>query len=477
MSWCCNIASKADLSVTVENDVLIQAQLDTLFDSFDVLANVTREHSIQWVEFAKSVHSKFQEIDDNLTNILNSKDIMVDWFSHVTLRSVSSLTEMIVKLLMAEKLDQIYMACTQNQIPLSVITPEMLQNEVNNINKQLWPRAEIAIPSISALYKLNIVNCVFNDNMLEVFIKFPVTNIGKHWKVVDVIPTPFAYKKHVCKLLPEPAMFLTNDTHIRLLTPKQRERCLDNNICAIPRETKYVPSLDQCIENLYLGKINNYDVLGEFCKFHCTPYSGPEVLDLELNNYIVVHSKHNLIVQCKNEMLPLSADPVGSSHINVPCACTLKYKNVLLIEEQYPCDPRLSNKFNKTVVLPELWSKLDRNSALKNFNYEYLDALVPTLISKNLSFVMPEFAIVPSMKDTSRQKVSPVIYSHSNGVYAFCIVLLALQILLFIMMAVVLKCKCCGMFGCCLKESGTTKASNNSSDIELNTFRRATARM
>jgi len=442
LGWCCSIATKADLSVALENDGLIQDQLDTLFESFDTIANVTRQNTVKWVEFSKSIHSKFQEIDVELTRIINSKDLMYDWFTHVTLRGVSSLTEMIVKLLMAEKLDQVYSACTQNQIPLSVLPPDMLQREMNILNDQLFPEAEIAISSVSALYKLSIVNCIFKEDVLDVIVKFPVKKRGSSWKMIDVVPLPFAYKKHVCKILPSPMMIITNDSHVRVLSTTQREDCLQGTICPLPRSTQFSPDLGACIEKLYFGQVNNFVDLRNNCKFICNPYSGPEIVDLDLNNFVVVHPQQGLTVRCDKEILPVSAVPIGSTKINIPCDCSLTHKNVVLIDRQFPCDPRLNNKFNKTIILPALWSKKYKKTGIQRFNFELMDLNVPSILTKNLSLVLPEFVVLPEKLVTERQRVSEVLLGSQFGVYAFCSILLVLQIVMFIWIMFLQKMNC-----------------------------------
>ena len=69
-----------------------------------------------------------------LIQLVNSKSQMEDWFSHVLLSTSSSLTVMILKLLMAERLENIYADCASNKIPRAAISPERLMEEVDSIN-------------------------------------------------------------------------------------------------------------------------------------------------------------------------------------------------------------------------------------------------------------------------------------------------------------------------------------------------------
>jgi len=254
LGWCCSVATQSDLTVALENDNLIQSQLDDIFEAFEDVVNVTKHNNIEWTKFIGTAHDRFLDIDNTLNKILGSKKWMVDWFTHVTIRSVSSTTEMIVKLLMTEHLDQVYSSCTQNQIPLSVIPPEMLVKELEILNEKLGPKAEIAITSASALYKLKIVNCIFNEKLLEIIVKYPVRSKGENWKVVDIVPTPFAYNNFVCKILPHPTMILTNSTNIRVLSSQQRSDCIDNLLCPVPRETSYNTGLSECVSTIYSKK-------------------------------------------------------------------------------------------------------------------------------------------------------------------------------------------------------------------------------
>lgn len=478
LGWCCSIATKGDLSVTLENDVLIQDQLDNLFKSFDDVVNVTRRNTYQWAEFASSIHGKFKTIDDELTKILDSRSIMTDWFSHVILRSISSVTEMVVKLLMAERLDQIYNSCTQNQIPLSVIPPDMLLTEIELLNQQLRPRAEVAITSVSALYKLSIVNCIFKENILEIIVKYPVRSVKSNWKIVDVLPIPFAYQNHVCKILPAPSMILSNDTHIRLLSDQQRTDCLQNSVCPLPRATVQSPTFGKCLEQLYFGRISDYINLNYTCKFSCEKNSGTEVVDLNNNNYVIVHPRNELFIKCPANELKIDPVPIGASKLNIPCDCTLHSNNVILIESQFPCDPRLTNVVSKTTVLPALWSDQQRLSPIAGSKFDFTFVDVNSILSRNLSLVLPDFVTITDMPKPTAKKVSSTLPTVSIGLYAFCSLLLLLQIVLFILVGILFKINCCkNNVRFVTKKEKNRRHSATSSDIELDLFKRSTARL
>lgn len=474
LGWCCSIATQGDLSVALENDVLIQNQLDLLFNSFDNVLNVTRQNTNQWAEFAKDIHEKFQIVDERLAQALTSNaELVSDWFTHVILRSVSSMTEMVVKLLMAERLDQIYESCTQNMIPLSVMPPDMLLTEIESLNKQMYPRAEVAIASISALYKLKIVNCVFSPNSLEIIVKFPVKNINSDWKILDVLPVPFAYKNYVCKILPVPVMILSNNTHVRLLSEQQRNDCLQNSVCPLPRATSISPAFGRCLEQLYFGRLDNYANLNNSCRFKCVKSYEIEIVDLGLNDYVIVHPKDELVIQCPASEVAIQPVPIGASRINIPCDCILISNSTILIEVQYPCDPRLSNELSKTIILPALWSDSRKISPIAGTKFDHTYVNVRSVLSKDLSLVLPEFVTISDGPKQPTKKVSHTLPSANMGLYAFCSIILILQIVLFTLIGVLFKINCCKQKAPIRKPAPRQRQRRHSTEsaIELDLFR------
>jgi len=177
------------------------------------------------------------------------------------------------------------------------------------------------------------------------------------------------------------------------------------------------------------------------CQFSCTKYSGPEIHSLGLNDYVIVHPKHSLIVDCPRSSVLLPAVPVGASKINIPCDCILRVDSTVLIDTQFPCDPRLNNVFNRTVILPSLWSKTRKPWSSEPEKYIHPALTVSHVVSKNLSFTLPDFVIM-SAPQKPKEKVQILLPALQMNVYVMCGVLFTLQIILFVWVAFLQRSFC-----------------------------------
>lgn len=445
LGYCCNVATSADLELLVDNDVNIQAQIDRIADSVDALVNVTRENTINWANFAESVRENFHKIDLLLTELVDSKSHYEDWFTHVLLRSSASITEMVLKLLMAERLENIYSDCSANKIPRAAIAPEALATEIDKINLELKGNAEVAVHSVTALYKLNIAACAIeNDETLTIMVKIPLTKPGLNLELYDAVPVPFSYNGSTCNLIREPTLTMISRTEIRVLTAGQRTACLSDAICQIPRETMSHTWSGNCLLSLFMNDVP-IENLKERCKFDCIPFKENVIRQLDNNQYVVVHPKTDLKIVCPSTSKTVPAVTIGSSRLEIPCDCELRENNNVLISTLFPCDKRLAKLPNVVTLLPGLWSGIEiSHTKLVNSDIEFKS--VQSVLSTNLSITMPNLLLPSNVQRSTKKalnvvsKTTPIIlYSLVAFLLTWCVSLTIICIILYVRLRAVLS--------------------------------------
>lgn len=437
LSWCCSLTSKSDLAVLYDNDAILQTQLDAVMVSLNNIINVTKQNQIEWVTFATQVKTKFDKIDEDLNTVLNSKKYMEDYFTHAIVRTASSLTEMIVKLLASERLENIYASCAANQIPVSAMGPEFLSNEMDMINKQLGSEVELAVHSVSALYKLDIATCIFKENSLFIIVKYPLKKSQSDWRLVDATPVPFALKNSVCTLLPKPVMMITDRQSLRIMSDNQRVDCIKRPMCPLARQTEFIPNFSNCLLSLYLGQIT-YENMHTHCKFICRPYETPELMHVSLNTFVIVHPLTKLTLKCPNSVYEIAPVPTGSTQLEIPCKCILFSGDNIIVDRQFPCDPRLPTNSAVNTILPALWSS----------NVISFDSLVSTdvtfqsvdmVLSKNLSITVPNFDQLDASPTVARKVIENQEFHREVLSYSIMSTLLLFQIISFVVIFILYK--------------------------------------
>lgn len=423
LGFCCSVATATDLELLVDNDLNIQAQLDAVAESVDGLVNTTRINFVQWAEFAESVKEKFQEVDIMLTQLVNSKSQMEDWFTHVLLRTSSSLTEMILKLLMAERLENIYADCASNKIPRAAISPERLMEEVDSINKQRAGQAEVAVHSISGLYKLKLAACaITNEETLTILVKLPLKTSNQGLQLFDVLPLPFVFKGKVCSLFDDSTAVLMSNSAIKVLSTQQRIDCIQESVCPIPRSTMFQTDMAKCIHALYTNELP-MQKLASLCKFNCHKYVRPEVIDLGKNYFLVVHPQSELLLTCPTNSRTVQPAVTGASKLEIPCDCTLQSEGHVIVDTHHPCDNRFVKVPKVFTVLPGLWSDVDISyNKLFSADLEYKS--VSSVLATNLSLVMPQFFQPDFIRRGTKTPINTVPKSNSLVLYILIGVLL-----------------------------------------------------
>lgn len=420
LGFCCNVATSADLELLVDNDINIQAQIDQIADSVDALVNVTRENTIQWANFAENVRDNFHKIDQLLTDLVNSKSHYEDWFTHVLLRASSSITEMVLKLLMAERLENIYSDCSDNKIPRAAIDPDVLTNEITKINAELKGHAEVAVHSVAALYKLKIAACAIDhDETLTIMVKIPLIKPNSNLELFDAVPVPFSYNGHTCNLLREPTLIMVSRNEIKILSSSQRTACLADAICQIPRETMSHTKLGNCLLSLLKTDVS-IETLKQKCQFDCVPYRETVIRQLENNQYVIVHPRSNLKIVCPTTAKTVPSVAIGASRIDLPCECVLREGTDVIISTLFPCDRRLAKLPSVVTLLPGLWSKVGvSHSNLVTGDMEFES--VKSVLSTNLSLALPNLQL-PVKRDTTKKPLN--VLSNTTPVILYSMVAL-----------------------------------------------------
>jgi len=226
---------------------------------------------------------------------------------HTTLRQIihmHQLTATVAEMLTEELiLQSVIDTCSKGYLSQQLITQEELQTKIKALlMKPAFEGLETAVEDLSLYYTERLTHCTVTEADINVWIKIPLRSAGKTWKISSFRPIPFAWRGSLCKLFSDTdqliaAVGVSNNDNIIPFVGPEREHCLKNAICQIPRIDFSFSTEGRCLSALF--KKRTVAEAAPFCQFHCTQTTVAEILRISPDEFIVATPRNeSIVVRC-----------------------------------------------------------------------------------------------------------------------------------------------------------------------------------
>ena len=97
----------------------------------------------------------------------------------------------------------------------------------------------------------------------------------------------------------------------------------------------------------------------------CYPSTSLTITEIDEEIYVLTHIKVGINIDCFNNYshpINIQNHYIGSVKINLPCHCSLKIGNEVLIPKRFPCINKFSKNFKITHTIPtQLFGQISKH--------------------------------------------------------------------------------------------------------------------
>lgn len=377
LHWCCGVLTDARAHPLFANQRMLHRVLEKYQIKADADHDVLQKTITALQKYTTALKSVLdterchvvnltrivKQLYDNLDTEKMDEEIKFNFIWDV----LTTLTQETRDLLRITAKGQTIEACRDRKIPATILPPERLAAQLVALQSAVrlnGYRLTIPIEEVSRYYHLNIATCAVVADKLHLIIKIPLVSKTAHWQLYRITCAPFAWENQTCTLCDE--------RHIAIASPERtifiRESKLENcdseklGLCYVPRASlseKYELCLSQFAADSPISK------LIESCPMTCLPNSGPQILQLNEQHFVLTHLRQTTRFECAEgdvfftEQLPATPS-VGAMEMIIPCNCRLisNESNHLLVDAVFPCDAKSAQQFEVVHIVPAVWSSL-----------------------------------------------------------------------------------------------------------------------
>jgi len=379
LSWCCGTATQQSLDSIIMNENQLKNNLERISRGLSDTLKDFGLNSIYFQNYSRQISNAFNNVHSALNKLKENQIFEMSNFQHLSdeqdailalLHQHFKITSEIFHTL---KINQISNSCLNNQIPTSIIPPEVLSADLRKLNKLLsLDNREIAsnLASTEDFYSLPITDCSFVGNKIIIHIQIPIIKKGHKWTLFELITAPFAWGNQTCTLIHE-HMYLATNT---LPTPRTNilpilrpvsglalHHCqpFKNRLCFLPRVSTdpfYGPT---CTTKMFRGASVNE--LSKHCPMKCQQEKTMTVTEVEEDEFVITHPTTNTHITCKNGTTTIDNQYLknpGAILLSLPCDCQLVENQEIMIHSRYPCNKNTTQGPEIHHVIPAMWSTL-----------------------------------------------------------------------------------------------------------------------
>lgn len=425
LSWCCGVATQRKLDTFTAREDILRNQIFKLNKGLSKTLTQISENSKAFNNYEKTVSTAFNATENrihllesyttNLKNqILKNENEQSNMVLSIMYNQFQNLKH-VIQITRAIKKQSILNSCRQHQIPIAILNPTVLSEDLAKLENELkLSNQGLAIPikEISKLYHLPVSECAFTKNKILVHIKIPITHKGQYWELFELVTTPFAWLNQTC-IINHDTLYLAvaknpnqlnND--LRQISGSGLHHCkpYHDKLCFLPRFSADTLKGPACAKKLYRGA--TVEDINHHCPMNCHKSTTTIISELDEEIYIITHPKPVTAINCpqNSKQLPPSAySSPGALKIRLPCNCELTTNKEILIPKRFPCPEALPNEAIFTHMIPAAWSNL------KSFvlNPKYQDNLpkfknFTECLNKNWSVTVPHLNLT-SNNDNIRE--------------------------------------------------------------------------
>ena len=302
--------------------------------------------------FEKSIQHFAMEVNDEFikTRLRERKDVLLAFrmaeFSS-QLRGIFSRVEIGLQ------------SCLSGLKPFTILTSDLLRKSLEDISADAKSHGlMLSIPTsdLDKYYKVRICDCFLTNSTMYIMVNVPLSRVP--WKIMELLPIPFAYENHVCSIDVSHRSLIAIGQDIVLLDSYAMHHCdiRRDHLCLIPSLSRPAEKMSTCIESMY--RKSSVETFKHACKLNC--YPGKEIVVYEVNpSLLVLANAPSLSVNCPAWNQQYALGSTGAVEIHMRCNCTYTMDN----RKYYSYDSCLPGEhvFGDVVtILPDLWVKTDK---------------------------------------------------------------------------------------------------------------------
>ena len=387
-NWCCGVITEEQTNFLQTNEHILQRAVSDLSDALSndhsQFINIT--HNME--AFARTASTRLHSLHAAISREHSALQNLSETVGHLLLQVSLTNAHFHMASLRIQRVRSLLSYCTSRQLFQDAINATTLTSHLSQLSSFLKSQgSELAIPISSShlYYTEKLTSCVIANNNLHITIQVPVRQIASSWEIIHIIPIAFKWSHHICQVLSNSLLVLKRDNATFILSGANKDRCLQRNLCFLPRSRSNF-DIFTCV----LTTLNNpsIDSLRANCPFHCQSSNTTQVSQLDTDTFTIATPHSSGIINCHNEQpKPIFFPPAGAIKIRLPCYCSLQASTEEIISSVYPCDLHLAQAVRLHFVLPLIWSTqrsltLDSLQSASFHNISHIiDASWPTNIT------------------------------------------------------------------------------------------------
>lgn len=366
MSYCCDVATKEDISdiytdeETIDN--FMKAAKDSIIQNHQSLIMITNKTTEMYSKVNKTLQRFKQQIDkltkfsvtssNHLFNVTEEikKDQLFDLLISTSAIQLDFWTSEILRLL------SILSLCHNKQLSPLTLSPEELQRDLKAIQPLLYANNyTLAIPDnqIGKHYRLKLTSCIMSETRLTVRLHLPISQdtSRKLWSLKRV---PFRWENPTCQVRLDSTLIAVGKSNAVISGPELSQCLPSSGLCKIPAHHSDLLHGSNC--PIQLLKQSTVEVLNNACLIECTPLQGMVVSHVAHHHYVISGLPEGAILKCPNTTQELHPPIKGSLDITLNCFCSIIIPNHPSISPPFPCTVSSSAPTEISHLIPAAWT-------------------------------------------------------------------------------------------------------------------------
>ena len=449
-SWCCDLVTHGQISPVQKDIQNLAHTMKELVSSQSILEGNVENAIGQFRNFSSYVHDSFTQLEEKHRLMRYYQARMEDDIRtelHLVLIMSQISTALLDIVVQEMELRHGLSECSKGYLSQFLLSKDALDQQVSAMLRQeSFKGLKYSLNGTNLIYSDKLAHCTVSNNSLNIWVKIPLTRGNRSWKIIRFIPIPFTWKTSVCSLFPQGIEMLAavSVDQIFLFEGVEKEHCLENPICLIPRVNAVFSEAGQCISAVK-SKVTVADAV-PYCQFHCYPSSTPKIIQVAPDQFILsAPSNLSVEVQCNTKIVEHNSIGFGAYRFVIPGNCSLEIGSRTAIAQREVMPSYAASGHAAEFLVPAFWTthlgaELDN---LQNLDTSPKFSRNTDVVNESWANHMPTFYVPKPLKVIEIPEVSSDImpaYHFFPGEDLILVILLAciVGLLCLLYMAVII---------------------------------------
>lgn len=373
LEWCCGVATThklqslharqhdveavvAKLQKGLGRELAALVNTSVAFETFQKEYERNEKFMIDHVKLMEEAHGETMQV-------LGEEDMEIQAVVH---RMYQNLVHNVNTVRLVRR-QNIINSCRANQLPHAIVTPQVLQQDLTNLEYNLTKSGyQLAVPTedVQSYFQLPIVDCAFTEEWVTITIKVPISKAEHEWQLKELITVPFAWGNQTCEI-PLKSVYLAvaevnGKEVIRAISGSGQHACRPHfdQLCYVPRFGNHAGGI-LCAFKLFVGVA--VEELGNICPMTCYSTNTLSITEVGVDTYVLTNPPKDTRIVCNaiSSSLPEAVfHRPGALQLKFPCHCHLEVNQQVMIPTRFPCGRDLEATPEVTHILPAVWSNL-----------------------------------------------------------------------------------------------------------------------